>query len=71
MLPDIEGKVEKIVDADYLTTISIWSKSTKVLLDAEKKIEAESYDSVINRLLADKRRLIAQRKRQRPYQDKA
>jgi len=65
MLPDIEDKVEKIAELDYLTTISIWAKSTKLLLDAQKKIDAESYDSVINRLLSDKRRSIAKKAKSR------
>jgi len=65
MLPSSEEKVEKIAETDYLTTISIWAESTKTALDAEKKIAAESYDSVINRLLADKRRSIAHKAKAR------
>lgn len=40
-------------DGDKLTTISLW-ESTKAKLDSQKKIDSESYDSVINRLLEER-----------------
>jgi hypothetical protein len=44
-------ETERVEEKDYLTTISIWSNSTKKRLDSQKLIDDESYDHVINRVL--------------------